>query len=105
MLKALKLSIESHLGTTVSDGEAAVTFPISDSLFDSLLSACSSIDLQLVLKKLPPAGLLAAKVYRIGKVCYDIPGVPYPDDQIILAVDYARAALTGMIVAEGCNVF
>ena len=100
MLKALKIAAESYLETSVSTAEVVFPFPISDSYRDTILrSAYSSVSLHPPWFRLAPAGIFAAKAYGIGGNCEDDP------EQLILTVDYSRAALTALLVDEECSVF
>lgn len=98
MLKALKIAAESYLETSVSTAEVAFPFPISDSYSDTLRSACSSVSLHPPWLRLAPAGILAARAYGIGETCED-------PEQLILTVDYSRAALTALLVDADCGIF
>lgn len=112
MLKALKTATESYLEASLSTTEVVFPFPVSDSYLDTLRSTCSSLSLEMPLSAQPPAGILAARAYGIGGIC----NIVTPDEtlernpaddpeQLILTVDYSRAALTALLVAEECGVF
>ena len=60
----------------------------------------------------PPAGILAARARGIGGQCNAIEGVDPSEsnkqddpEQLILTVDYSRAAMTALLVYEECSVF
>lgn len=112
MLRALKTATESYLETPLSAAEVVFPFPFSDSYLDTLRSACSSLSLHMPLSAQPPAGILAARVYDIRGNCKTAIGnealeINQADDpeQLILTVDYSRAALTALLVAEECGIF
>lgn len=112
MLKALKTATESYLEASLSTAEVVFPFPVSDSHLDTLRSACSSLSLYMPLSAQPPAGILAARAYNIGGSCKtaiadEALGRKQVEDpeQLILTVDYSRAALTALLVAEECGVF
>lgn len=112
MLRALKTATESYLEASLSTAEVVFPFPVSDSYLDTLRSACSPFSLHMPLSAQPPAGILAARVYDIGGNCKTAIGkealvINQADDpeQLILTVDYSRAALTALLVAEECGVF
>lgn len=101
MLKALKTATESYLQASLSTAEVVVPFPVAESYLDALRSACSSLSLQMPMSAQPPAGILAARAHGIGGNC-DTADDPA---QLILTVDYSRAALTALLVAEECGIF
>ena len=112
MLKALDTATESYLGTSLLTAEVVVPFPVSDAYLDALRSACSSLSLQVPMSAQPPAGILAARACGIGGKCgMDTMEETFGEDprddpaQLILTVDYSRAALTALLVAEECGVF
>lgn len=112
MLKALKTATESYLGSKISAAEIVMPFPVSTSNLDSLRAASSSVSLHQPMSAQPPAGILAARAYGMHGTCnYTAPGgVPDEDpmddpEQLILTVDYSRAALTTLLVDEECGVF
>ena len=112
MLQALKTAVESYLETPLSTVEVVVPFPASDSYLDSLRSACSSLSLQIPRSAQPPAGIFAARAQGIGGKCNtglvdDTSEQTRTDDleQMLLTVDYSRAALTALLVFEECGVF
>jgi hypothetical protein len=103
MLRALKAAVESYLETTISNADIVVPFPITDSFHESVHSACSSISLSMGAFDLPIAGIFAAPMYGIGKKpCLDDDD---PQPQLILTIEYSRAALTAFIILEECTIF
>ena len=111
MLRALKTATESYLETTVSPAEVVFPFPASKSMVQALRLAASSTALQLPMSAQPLAGILAARAYGIGGKCnltadgaLDESNVDDPE-QLILTIDYSRAALTVLLVVEECGVF
>ena len=113
MLKALKMATESYLEAPLSDSEVVVPFPVSESFSIALRAACSSLSLYMPLSAQPPAGILAAQAYGIGGHCdYSVadryPSMQYSEDdpeQLVLTVDYSRAALTVLLLSEECGIF
>jgi hypothetical protein len=104
VLKALKAATEACLENTVSSAEVVVPFPINKGSHEALRSACSAVSIQVPNSAQPAAGILAARAYGIGtKRCLDTP----EDDpqQLILTVEYSRAALTALVVFEECTIF
>lgn len=112
MLKALDTATESYLGTSVSSAEVVLPFPVSISFLKALRAVCFSLSLKLPLSALPPAGIFAARVDGIGGKC-EVTGsneateldVKDDPEQLILTVDYSRAALTALLVVEECGIF
>ena len=113
MLKALKVATESFLEAPLSDAEVVVPFPVSESYLVALRAACSSLSLHMPRSAQPPAGILAARAYGIGGKCnYDITNETSSKqhsrndpEQLVLTVDYSRAALTVLLLSEQCGVF
>lgn len=109
MLKALKVATESYLEAPLSDAEVVVPFPVSESYRVALRAACSSLSLRMPMSAQPPAGILAARAHGIGGECNDdVMDESYSGsdpEQLILTVDYSRAALTVLLVSEECGVF
>ena len=113
MLKALKVATESYLEAPLSDAEVIVPFPVSESYLVALRAACSSLSLRMPRSAQPPAGILAARAYGIGGKCnYDVTdehsSKQYSGndpEQLVLTVDYSRAALTVLLLSEQCGVF
>lgn len=104
MLKALKSAAESALETHVSAAEYVVPFPITEDYRMAFRSAFSSVFLRMPNSALPPAGILAARAHGLGsKTCLDNPDDDPP--QLVLAVEYSRAALTALLLHEECGVF
>ena len=107
MLQALNTAAEASLGTSLSTVEVVIPFPASDSYLDVLRSACSSLSLRMPTSAQPPGGILTARVYGIGGKCNMGPvdnasEQKQRDDleQIILTIDYSRAALTALLIVE-----
>jgi hypothetical protein len=104
MLKALKAATESYLETTVLATEIVVPFPVTEGYRKAVRSACSSISLRMPMSAQPPAGIVAARAHGIGqKHCPDDEDDDPP--QLILTVEYSKAALTALVVYEECGVF
>lgn len=110
MLNALKVATESYLEAPISDVEVVLPFPTTAAFLDMLRSSCSSLSLAMPLSAQPPAGILAARAYGLVGQCPAAldPSSSAPDsdpEQLLLTVDYSRAALTAMLVVEECGVF
>ena len=113
MLRALKVATESYLEGPLLDAEVVVPFPVTNSFLDALRSACFSLSLSMPMSAQPPAGVLAARANGIGGQCINgVETVDFPNsnqqqdpEQLILTVDYSRAAMTALLVAEECSVF
>ena len=97
MLEALKAAAESALETSISTADVVVPFPTSEGFRDLLLSACSSNSLQVPKLAQTPAGIWAARTYNISGICSNEPGGPIDPPQLVLMIEYTRAALTGLI--------
>ena len=113
MLKALKVATESYLEGPLSDAEVVVPFPVTNSFLETLRSACSSLSLSMPMSAQPPAGILAARANAIGGHCTNgVETVDFPNseqqqepEQLILTIDYSRAAMTALLVVEECSIF
>lgn len=112
MLRALKVATESYLESPLSDAEVVVPFPVTNSFLDTLRSACSSLSLSMPLSAQPPAGILAARTHGFGGQCDAVedtdvlePNQQDDPEQLILTIDYSRAAMTAMLVFEECSLF
>ncbi len=111
MLEALKTATESYLETSLSTAEVVMPFPVSNSYLHDLRSACSYLSLHMPLSAQPPAGILAARAHGIGGNCPSdtaskVSREQWDDpEQLILTIDYSRAALTALLVAEECSTF
>jgi hypothetical protein len=101
MVRALKAATESYIEATVPIAQVITSFPVSDTVWDDMVSACSAVSLRMHRDfQLAPAGLHA--IYGYSSVDESLLG---GDEQLILAVEYSRAALTALIVDEEWNVF
>ena len=112
MLRALKVATESYLGSPLSDTEVVVPFPVTNPFLDTLRSACSSLSLNMPMSAQPPAGIMAARARGIGGQCNAVGDVDPSEsnqqddpEQLMLTVDYSRAAMTALLVFEECSVF
>ena len=112
MLRTLKTATESYLEAPLSAAEIVFPFPVSSSYLDTLRAACFSLGLHMPMSAQPPAGITAATARRIGGKCNyivddKVSEQNQEDDpaQLILTVDYSRAALTTLLVVEECGVF
>lgn len=112
MLRALKVATESYLERPLSDAEIVVPFPVTKSFLDTLRSACFSLSLSMPMSAQPPAGILAVRANGIGRQCNAVEAVDFSKSsqqqdpgQLVLTVDYSRAAMTALLVFEECSVF
>ncbi len=110
MLAALNTAAEFYFATSSSTVEVVFPFPVSDDDRASLRAACSSLSLHMPMPAQPPAVILAASAHGIGqkRAGASVEETNEPDDdsaQLILTVDYSRAALTAMLVVEELGVF
>ena len=117
MLQALQTATEFYLQTSPPTTlQIALPFLPSPSQLSSLRKACYSLSLRPLHLSVPPAGIIVVAAFGLGGTCdrdivKDTPtSEPYEDgrndpDQLILTVDYSRAAMTAMLVFEGCGVF
>nr|POE84624.1 hypothetical protein CFP56_73113 [Quercus suber] len=85
LLRALKISTESYIGHEITD--AVVTVPGRRG--ETLASQW-------------PAGHLAAVANHIGRLTF---GAPYNPEQLVLTVDYSRAALTMTLFIDDIGSF
>ncbi|KAL8809923.1 MAG: hypothetical protein Q9200_003001 [Gallowayella weberi] len=104
MLKALKTASESYFQSTLLSAEVVVPFPASGTFFDALRSASSSLSIEMPMSEQPPAGIVVARALGLGRECLDEPRKA-EEEQLILTIDYSRAALTALLVYEECNIF
>jgi hypothetical protein len=108
-LKALKTATESYLETSISTTEIVVLFPVTKVYYKTLRSACSAVSLHVPYSALDTAGIFATRAYGVCSKHFrnstgEIPLVDNPQ-QIILTVEYSRAALTALVVHEDSGVF
>ncbi|KAL8826791.1 MAG: hypothetical protein Q9170_007271 [Blastenia crenularia] len=100
MLQALMIASGSYLGVPLA--EADVVFPsgASEKLIKTLRATSSILGIHLPLSRPYQAGILAAHAYGlIG----DFDGT-CSDEQLILTVDYSRAALTASLIYDDCGI-
>jgi hypothetical protein len=97
ILKALKAATESYLETSISSPEIVFSFPVTESYRNAVRHACSDLSLLQPMSAADPAGIFAARAQ----------GVVGEEDtqQLVLTVDYSKAALTAMLVHEESRVF
>ncbi|KAL6713036.1 hypothetical protein ACLMJK_009432 [Lecanora helva] len=110
MFTAIETASQAYLETHLLSAEIVVPFPVSSFYLTSLRSACSMLSLHMPLITQPPAGILAAHAHGIDGKCTDHLARPQKDKaddfpQLILTIDYSRAALTGLLLIEECSVF
>lgn len=109
MLKALKVATESFLEAPVSDVEVVAPFEASETYLAALRAACSSLSLRMPRWTHPPAGIYAARANGIEGRCEWDPQNGRPiwidEEQLVLTVDYSRAALTVVLWSEFCTIY
>lgn len=113
MLRALKVATELYLEGPLLDPEVVVSFSVINFFFDAFRSVCFSLSLSMFMFAQPSAGVLAARANGIGGQCINgVEIVDFPNsnqqqdpEQLILTVDYSRAAMTALLVVEECSVF
>ena len=112
MMSALRIALESYLEFGFLTAEVVFPFPITKIIPDALRSVCSFLLLEMPLSVQPPAGVLAARAQGIGGKCTttmsdELSDVYQEDDcvQLILTIDYSRAALIALLLVEECGVF
>jgi hypothetical protein len=107
MLKALKTATESYLDCKLSNVEVIVPFKASEGYLHDLRQAVASVSLQMPLSTQPPTGILAARAYAMDGECDDPYYLQGRNDpaQLILTIDYSRAALTALLAHEECHIY
>jgi hypothetical protein len=109
MLLALKIATESYLEGPVAVTDLAVPFPLPESGQQLLSSVSSLAGFENVLG-IQIAGQAAARANGIG-VCHNHHPVEdhcssqHTTPQLVLTVDYSRAALTAMLWIEESSIF
>ncbi|KAL9003998.1 MAG: hypothetical protein Q9188_003160 [Gyalolechia gomerana] len=107
MLKGLRRVTESRIASAVSTAEIVVPFsvPVSPApaqLYDVLASVTYSLRLDVPLLRQPATGIIAARTYGLGQECtWEF----WSTEQLILSLDYSRAALTAMLIQGECCVY
>lgn len=108
MLKALKSATESYLETAIMIAGITVPFYITKEFQFILDSARLSASLgghKFGGTASDAAGMYAMYAYGIGVTeCSLAPGMPLLPEQLILTVEYSKAALTAMLIYEECAV-
>lgn len=103
MLKALKVAAESHLEAPVCTAQTVLPFYFKDPYYQTLIKASASVSLSLPYPRLSPAGVWASEAYGLAGNCdYDGNGTA---EKLIVAIEYSRAALTGLLILEECGIF
>ena len=98
ILEAMKVATESQLEESVPQASISVPLPFVPAHKDALHSAASSLSLHTPVI-VAGAGVLAAMARGIGKNCDQDP------EQLVLAINYGRAALTALLLEVECGVF
>ncbi|KAI4124203.1 MAG: hypothetical protein LQ338_004932 [Usnochroma carphineum] len=106
MMEALVKATESCLGTSssISGAQIVVPFettlsPVPARLFYILRSVAAALKLHVPRTVYQHAGALAARAYGLGGQCTYGAG---SSQQLILTIDYSRAALTVVLMEEEC---
>lgn len=102
MINALKTASESYLEQSFSKVVVVIPSAMPYVLRYHLRSACASVNLELAMTFQLPAGAYVAKAHGIGRmfdeaICYRY------SREIILAVDYSRAAMSAVLLDELCG--
>nr|POE49219.1 hypothetical protein CFP56_32369 [Quercus suber] len=102
ILRALRTATESYIGHRITD--AVIVFPArtSSSLYSAVSSATCALALNMPIHLRSSAGQVAAVANRINGQDSDLICDP---EQLVLTVDYSRAALTMMLFIEECGLF
>jgi len=101
MLNALKAASEAYLGEPIVDAEVVIPLSAPAAFYDNIRSVCSLLAVRMPLSEQLPAGILAARAYGFRGNCLDGGDDPRSDpEQLILTVEYAKAALTTQLVDE-----
>lgn len=106
MFFALKVSIESYLGVAVDTVDVAVPYRVSDYHRALMNSASHVVGVRHALHTQVLAGQVASRANGIGECTQENP-CNYNDrkPQVVLTVDYSRAALTMVLYVEERGVF
>lgn len=100
------MAVAYYVDGSPAEVEIVLPFPVSDDCLDSLHAACYYSFLPRPASAQPAAGILAARAHGIGRrytvavdreSTQDRRGSPA---QLVLTVDYSRAALMAMLVVE-----
>jgi hypothetical protein len=112
MLRALKSAGESFLEASISNANVVLPFPVPADTFRLLRSTASSVALSGPVLHQYPAGVLAAYASGIrGRWMGSCDAFSSPGDdpeelvQVILTIQYTRAALTAILFYEECTIF
>jgi hypothetical protein len=102
-LYALRTAVETYLGDSITHAEVALPFHMTELFHQNLLTAFKELKLKAPRSLLPPAGVVAWQSRDIGKSgdgerdCYS------QQTQVVLCVQYDKAALTAIVFEEdGC---
>lgn len=106
MIRALVTAVESYLDEKISSADVTTPFTISDDFRAAIHSAASSLSLKVHRSRLAPISATSISGIPSGK-CDNWNGTHFNDDrkQLILVIDYSRAALTATLLSEKCNYF
>ena len=105
MLRALKEATSAYMESPPSIAQISWPIRVSQLYLDAALAALSSLSIKADCCK-HPEGIYAAYAYGTDTKCdFDSwdPEKGYPPDQLVLSVDYTRAALTVLFIDEYCG--
>ena len=106
MIQSLRTATESHLeGSRISVADLAIPVQATGNTRNQLKSTCQALGLSNNLPSQPSAGVLAAMANDVGGTCPNTPGAHMDPAQLVLTLDYSRAALTMSVWAEECAVY
>jgi hypothetical protein len=102
MLKALKVATESYIEVSISNAAVALPFRPTNTYYDLLRSACSSVSLQIPQTGgLAPSGYHAAVASNAFVQCSDADD----SEQLVLAIEYSEAALATILIHDDCGAY
>jgi hypothetical protein len=103
MFMSLKVAAESYLEQKISFAGIAVPFRVSTAFRNSTHQAMKSIHLERA-TGFALSESMAASAHGIGGICYDDPPKVNDPIQLVLSIEYTRAALTAVLLADECGV-
>lgn len=105
MFRALKVSTESYLGTAIGISDVAVPYLLPDSHCYQMGSALTNVGIQHALNTPVLAGQVASRANGIGECSKDSCDFDGVKPQLVLTIDYSRAALTMILFVEDRGVY
>ncbi|KAL1583672.1 hypothetical protein WHR41_07792 [Cladosporium halotolerans] len=107
MLRVLKIATESYLETDIRNAIVATPYDTSDAFRSSMRTASSALDIET---RLYGAAQISNWAFDIPHNCpgpFGPPDTPYEDDELVLGMDFSKAAFTATLglFAPGCGVW